>query len=62
MLLLLTVQKAGFSALAIVPAAMLLVSGVVGIVFAPRTQGRDLADTGAEEVRTRSAERDLQAA
>jgi hypothetical protein len=36
--------------------AMLLVSGVIGIVFAPRTQGRDLAETGAEEVRTGLAE------
>jgi hypothetical protein len=41
---------------------MLLVPGVIGIVFAPRTQGRDLEETGAEEVRSRSAERDLQAA
>jgi inositol transporter-like SP family MFS transporter len=61
-LLLPTVQKAGFGALAIVLAAMLLVSGVIGIVFAPRTQGRDLAETGSEEVRTGLAERDLQAA
>jgi hypothetical protein len=41
---------------------MLLVSGVIGIMFAPRTQGRDLEEIGAEEVRTRSAERDLQPA
>jgi len=41
---------------------MLLVSGVIGILFAPQTQGRDLEETGAEEVSARSAERDLQAA
>jgi hypothetical protein len=41
---------------------MLLVSGVIGIMFAPRTQGRDLEETGTEEVRSRSAERGLQTA
>jgi inositol transporter-like SP family MFS transporter len=62
MLLLPTVQKAGFSTPAIVLAAMLFVSGAIGILFAPRIRGRDLEETGAEEVHSRRAERDLQTA
>ena len=43
-LLLPTVQQAGFRTLAIVLALMLIVSGVVGILFAPRTGARELDD------------------
>jgi inositol transporter-like SP family MFS transporter len=43
-LLLPTVEGAGFRTLAIVLAAMLIVSGVVGIVFAPTERGRDLGE------------------
>jgi hypothetical protein len=41
------VQQAGFRTLAIVLALMLIVSGVVGILFAPREKGRDLAEPGS---------------
>jgi MFS transporter, SP family, inositol transporter len=43
-LLLPTVQQAGFRTLAIVLALMLIVSGTVGILFAPREKGEDLAE------------------
>jgi MFS transporter, SP family, inositol transporter len=44
-LLLPTVQQAGFRTLAIVLALMLIVSGVVGIVFAPSPEERDIERT-----------------
>ena len=43
-LLLPTVQQAGFRTLAVVLALMLIVSGVVGILFAPREKGEDLSE------------------
>ncbi len=43
-LLLPTVQQAGFRTLALVLAGMLIVSGAIGIAFAPRERGRDLED------------------
>ena len=46
-LLLPTVQEAGFRTLSIVLALMLIVSGVVGIIFAPRGHAREFGD--AEE-------------
>ena len=55
-LLLPTVQQAGFRTLAIVLAGMLIVSGVIGIVFAPRTHGAELDDeTGGPGRFTRPA-------
>jgi inositol transporter-like SP family MFS transporter len=49
-LLLPTVQQAGFRTLALVLAGMLIVSGAIGIAFAPRERGRSLAEeeTGGE--------------
>jgi len=44
-LLLSTIEKAGFSTLAFVLAALLLISGAIGIAFAPNTRGRDLQET-----------------
>lgn len=44
-LLLPTVQQAGFRTLAIVLALMLIVSGIVGIVFAPSPEERDIDRT-----------------
>ena len=55
-LLLPTVQQAGFRTLAIVLALMLIVSGIVGIIFAPTTRGRDLDDTTTESRRFRREE------
>lgn len=49
-LLLPTVEKAGFSALAIVLAALLLVSGAIGIAFAPTTRALDLEETEVADV------------
>jgi inositol transporter-like SP family MFS transporter len=43
-LMLPTVQNAGFKTLSLVLAAMLIVSGVVGIIFAPSERGRDLSE------------------
>ena len=43
-LLLPTIGKAGFSTLSLVLAALLLVSGAIGIAFAPNTRGRDLEE------------------
>jgi hypothetical protein len=57
-----TVQKAGFSTLAAVLAGMLLISGVVGVLFAPRTRGRDLDETGTDDIGARRTESELQAA
>ncbi len=48
-LLLPTVEKAGFSTLAVVLAALLLVSGVIGIAFAPSTRGQSLEEAGTAE-------------
>ena len=48
-LLLPTVEKAGFSTLALVLAALLAVSGVIGIAFASATRGRDLEETETAE-------------
>jgi inositol transporter-like SP family MFS transporter len=61
-LLLPTVQKAGFSTLAAVLAGMLLVSGLVGVLFAPRTRGRELDEIATDEISARHAESELQAA
>ena len=47
-LLLPTVQQAGFQTLAIVLALMLIVSGVIGIVFAPDRRGQELDDEPAD--------------
>ncbi len=60
-LLLPTVQKAGFSTLALVLAAMLLISGIVGIFFAPHTRGRDLEETSIDDIRGRRRSNKLQA-
>lgn len=62
MLLLPTVQKAGFSTLAAVLAGMLLVSGLVGVLFAPRTRGRELDEIATDDIRSRHTESELQAA
>lgn len=50
-LLLPTVEKAGFATLSFVLAALLFVSGAIGIVFAPNTRGQDLRETGGGDVR-----------
>ena len=47
-LLLPTVENAGFTTLAIVLAALLLLSGLIGVIFAPSTRGRDLEETGGD--------------
>jgi len=52
-LLLPTVEKAGFSTLATVLAAMLLLSGLIGIAFAPNTRGRELSEIGTGELGAR---------
>lgn len=49
-LLLPTIEKAGFSTLSLVLAALLLVSGAIGIAFAPDTTGRDLEETASAEI------------
>ena len=46
-LLLPVIQDSGFRTLSVILFAMLAVSGLVGIVFAPETAGRDLDDTQA---------------
>ena len=58
-LLLPTIEKAGFSTLALVLAALLVVSGAIGIAFAPDTRGRDLEETETADVHAhhRSLER-----
>jgi inositol transporter-like SP family MFS transporter len=61
-LLLPTVQKAGFSTLATVLAAMLLLSGLVGCIFAPRTRGRELDEIGTEDIRAHRKSEELQTA
>ena len=53
-LLLPTVQQAGFRTLSVVLASMLIVSGVVGIVFAPSERGRSLEDEDASGRFTRA--------
>ena len=50
MLMLPTIQDAGFRRCAIL-FAMLLVHGLVGILFAPDTTGRDLEETQQEPTR-----------
>ena len=50
-LLLPTIEKSGFSTLSVVLAALLLISGLIGIAFAPHTQGRDLNETEGAELR-----------
>ena len=45
-----TVEKAGFSMLALVLAVLLVVSGAIGIAFAPNTRGRDLEETETADV------------
>ena len=52
-LLLPTVEKAGFSTLALVLAALLVISGAIGIAFAPNTRGRDLEETETADVHAR---------
>ncbi len=52
-LLLPTIEKAGFSTLSLVLAALLLISGTIGIVFAPDTRGRDLEETATHGVSRR---------
>lgn len=60
-LLLPTVEKSGFRTLSIVLAVLLLVSGLIGIVFAPSTRGRDLSETeGADVAASRWNRRSLQ--
>ena len=44
-LLLPVIQDAGFRTLSVILFAMLLVSGAVGVLFAPETAGRDLSET-----------------
>lgn len=63
-LLLPTVEKAGFSTLALVLAALLFISGLIGVAFAPDTQGRELSETEASDLRHRDqrADKKLQAA
>ena len=51
-LLLPTVQQAGFQTLAIVLALMLIVSGVVGILFAPSEKGHELGEPASGRLRT----------
>jgi len=52
-LLLPTIEKAGFSTLSLVLAALLLVSGAIGLAFAPDTSGRDLEETATAEINRR---------
>ena len=55
-LLLPVVEKAGFQTLSLILFAMLAVSGLVGVLFAPETTGRDLQETqDAATGRQRSA-------
>ena len=62
-LLLPTIEKSGFSTLSVILAALLLVSGLIGIVWAPSTRGRDLHETETAEVNSRRRRADsLQAA
>jgi inositol transporter-like SP family MFS transporter len=61
-LLLPTIEKAGFSTLALVLAALLVVSGAIGIAFAPNTRGRDLEETETAGVNARHRSRQRQAA
>ena len=61
-LLLPTVQQAGFRTLSIVLAALLIVSGAIGIAFAPDTRGRDLEETETAEVHAQRRSRERQAA
>lgn len=61
-LLLPTIEKSGFSTLSVVLAALLLASGLIGILFAPNTRGRDLHETEAADLReSRKRSRSLQA-
>jgi MFS transporter, SP family, inositol transporter len=63
-LLLPTVEKAGFSTLALVLAVLLFVSGLIGVAFAPDTKGRELSETEAADVRRnrQRADKTMQAA
>jgi inositol transporter-like SP family MFS transporter len=51
LLLLPKIQDWGFSTLSVILFALLAVSGLVGILFAPDTTGRDLAETQEEPTR-----------
>jgi MFS transporter, SP family, inositol transporter len=51
-LLLPTIEKAGFGTLALLLAALLVASGVIGVAFAPSTRGQDLEDTARADVST----------
>lgn len=60
-LLLPTIEKSGFSSLSVILAALLFVSGLIGIVFAPDTRGRDLHETEGAQLRmSRQRSRSLQ--
>ena len=50
-LLLPVIQDAGFRTLSVILFAMLAVSGLVGVRFAPETAGRDLRDTADRQAR-----------
>ena len=57
LLLLPKISDWGFSTLSVILFALLLVSGLVGILFAPDTTGRDLEET-QREPRQRFARRE----
>lgn len=59
-LLLPTVEKAGFSTLAVVLAALLLVSGAIGTAFAPSTRGQSLDEAATADVDARGQPDELQ--
>ena len=54
-LLLPVIQDAGFRTLSVILLAMLLVSGAVGVLFAPNTAGRHLSETQGDVGRARTA-------
>jgi ABC-type cobalamin transport system ATPase subunit len=51
-LLLPTIEGAGFTTLSAVLAGLLFVSGAIGLAFAPQTRGRDLEDADREGLRS----------
>jgi inositol transporter-like SP family MFS transporter len=55
-LLLPTVENAGFTTLSIALAGLLALSGAIGVLFAPRTQGRDLDETAGSGTRADSSD------
>lgn len=54
-LLLPVIEDLGFKTLAAILFAMLAISGLVGVVFAPDTAGRDLQETQTAATRGRRA-------